>query len=136
VRAADTNILARYYLQDDAQQASLARGLIEDGDLFVPKTVLLELEWVLRSVANQPRAKVLACLKHLTSLPGITVEDHLQVDAALEAAERGVDFADALHHAASVECEVMLTFDDRAFARRAAKLQMIPPVQIPGKRRP
>jgi len=134
VRAIDTNVLARYYLQDDAHQANLARSLIEDGDLFIPKTVLLELEWVLRSVANQPREKVLACLKHLTSLPGITVEDRLQVDTALEAAEQGMDFADALHHAASAECEIMLTFDDRAFARRAARLRMTPPVQIPGKR--
>lgn len=134
MRAVDTNVLARYYLQDDAHHANLARSLIEDGDLFIPKTVLLELEWVLRSVARQSRAKVLACLKHLTGLPGITVEDRLQVDTALEAAEQGMDFADALHHAASAECEILLTFDDRAFARRAARLRITPPVQIPGNR--
>lgn len=74
MRVVDTNVLARYYLQDDAVQANLARGLLEDGDLFVPKTVLLELEWVLRGVAGQPRAKVLACLEYLVALPGITVE--------------------------------------------------------------
>jgi predicted nucleic-acid-binding protein len=133
VRAVDTNILARYYLQDDAHQANIARSLMEDGDLFVPKTVLLELEWVLRGVAGQPRNKVFACLEHLTTLPGITVEDRTQVAAALDAAQQGIDFADALHHAASLECETMLTFDDRAFARRAAKLRMKPVVRIPGK---
>lgn len=134
MRAIDTNVLARYYLQDDAHQANLARSLIEDGDLFIPKTVLLEFEWVLRSVARQPRAKVFACLKHLAGLPGVTIEDRLQVEAALEAAGQGMDFADALHYAASAECEVMLTFDDRAFARRAARLRMTPPVHVPGKR--
>lgn len=133
MHAVDTNVLARYYLQDDAHQANTARSLLEDGDVFVPKTVLLELAWVLRAVAGQPRSKVLACLKHLTTLPGITVEDRTQVDDALEAAEQGIDFADALHHAASVECDALLTFDDRAFARRAAKLRMKPAVRVPGK---
>lgn len=133
MRAVDTNVLARYYLQDDAHQANIARSLLEDGDLFVPKTVLLELAWVLRAVAGQPRGKVLACLKHLTTLPGITVEDRTQVDEALEVAEQGIDFADALHHAASAECDALLTFDDRAFARRAAKLRMKPSVRVPGK---
>lgn len=52
MRAIGTNVLARYYLQDDAHQANLARSLIEDGDLFTPKTVLLEFEWVLRLVAR------------------------------------------------------------------------------------
>lgn len=85
-------------------------------------------------MAGQPRAKVLACLEYLVALPGITVEDSLQVNTALAAAEQGIDFADALHHAASADCESMLTFDDRAFARRAARLQLSPPVQIPGKR--
>src|SRR5690606_6883842 len=51
VRAVDTNVLARYYLQDDARQARISRALMESGDLFVPKTVILELEWVLRAAA-------------------------------------------------------------------------------------
>jgi predicted nucleic-acid-binding protein len=44
VRAVETNILARYYLRDDATQARIARDLLSTGDLFVPKTVVLELE--------------------------------------------------------------------------------------------
>jgi hypothetical protein len=67
-------------------------------------------------------------------LPGITVEDSAQVDVALEAAERGIDFVDALHHAAGTACDAMLTFDDRGFARRANILRTAPPVQVPGKR--
>lgn len=131
MRAVDTNILARFYLQDDPRQAETAASLLAAGDIFIPKTVLLELEWVLRGVANQPRSKVLACLAHLIALPGITAEDRTQVESALKAAERGVDFADALHHAASDGCDVLLTFDDRAFARRAQKLRFTPPVRVP-----
>lgn len=131
MRAVDTNILARYYLNDDAHQARIARALLEEGELFVPKTVLLELEWVLRGVANQSRSKALACLAHLIALPGVTVEDRAQVEAALEAGVHGLDFADALHHAASTHCKMLLTFDDRAFAQRASKLRMKPPVRLP-----
>ena len=54
MRAVDTNVLVRYYLRDDPAQARLAEGVLSAGAVFVPKTVVLELEWVLRSVAEQP----------------------------------------------------------------------------------
>lgn len=128
MRAVDTNILARYYLGDDPAQSRIAGNLLESGGLFVPKTVLLELEWVLRSVAEQPAGKVLDCLEHLIALPGITVEDHEQVEAAIDFCRQGIDFADALHLCASSACTELLTFDDRGFARRAQKLRLKPRV--------
>ena len=74
MRAVDTNILARFYLRDDAVQGRIAADLLSAGDVFVPKTVILELERVLRYVADQPEDKVIDCLAHLIALPGITVE--------------------------------------------------------------
>jgi predicted nucleic-acid-binding protein len=130
VRAVDTNVLVRYYLRDDPAQARLAEKALSAGDVFVPKTVLLELEWVLRSVVEQPAGKVLDCLTHLIALPGVTVEDHDQVEAALRHCRDGVDFADALHHAASHACTELLTFDDRRYVRRAARLGLRPPVRL------
>ena len=59
MRAVDTNILARFYLRDDAVQGRIAADVLSAGDVFVPKTVILELEWVLRYVADQPEDKVL-----------------------------------------------------------------------------
>jgi predicted nucleic-acid-binding protein len=48
VKSVDTNILVRYYAQDDALQSPLALRLFNDEpSLFVTKTVLLELFWVL-----------------------------------------------------------------------------------------
>jgi predicted nucleic-acid-binding protein len=130
VRAVDTNVLVRYYLRDAPAQARLAEKVLSAGDVFVPKTVVLELEWVLRSVAEQPAGKVLDCLAHLTALPGITIEDHEQVETALRHCREGTDFADALHHAASHACNELLTFDDRRYVRRAARLGFKPPVRL------
>lgn len=130
MRAVDTNVLVRYYLRDDAAQARIADRILSDGDVFVPKTVMLELEWVLRSVADQPAHKVMDCLAHLLALPGITIEDHDEVEAALRHCRQGIDFADALHLAASHACSELLTFDDRGYARRAAKLGVKPPVRL------
>jgi predicted nucleic-acid-binding protein len=131
VRAVDTNILARFYLRDDVVQGRIAARVLAAGDVFIPKTVILELEWVLRYVAEQPQSKVIECLAHLITLPGITVEDRDEIEAALSHCRKGIDFADALHLAASKACSELLTFDDRGFARRARTLRLKPPVQMP-----
>jgi predicted nucleic-acid-binding protein len=131
VRAVDTNVLARYYLRDDPAQALAANSILAAGGVFVPKTVLLELAWVLRSVAERPADKVLACLAHLLGLPGVDIEDREQVELAVANAGHGIDFADALHLAASSGCSELLTFDDKGYARRAAKLGLKPPVRVP-----
>ena len=131
MRAVDTNILARFYLRDDAAQGRIAARVLAAGDVFIPKTVVLELEWVLRYVAEQSESKVIACLAHLIALPGITVEDRDEIEAALSHCRNGIDFADALHLAASSACSELLTFDDRGYARRAKKLRLKPAVLVP-----
>ncbi len=130
MRAVDTNVLVRYYLHDDVAQARIADRILSAGDVFVPKTVILELAWVLKSVARQPARKVIDCVAHLITLPGITVEDHEEVETALRYCRQGIDFADALHLAASRTCAELLTFDDRGYARRTAKLGLKPPVRL------
>lgn len=131
MRAVDTNILARYYLRDDLVQGRIAANVLSAGDVFVPKTVILELEWVLRYLAGQPQDKVIECLAHLIALPNITVEDRDEIDAALSYCRKGIDFADALHLAAGKACSELLTFDDRGYARRATKLRLRPSVRVP-----
>ena len=49
MRAIDTNVIVRFLTADDLAQAAVARRAIEAGDIFIPTTVLLETEWVLRS---------------------------------------------------------------------------------------
>jgi predicted nucleic-acid-binding protein len=124
VRAVDTNVLARFYLRDDAAQGRIAASVLSAGAVFVPKTVVLELEWVLRYVADQPENKVIDCLAHLIALPGVTVEDREEIETALGHRRSGIDLADALRVAASKACTELLTFDDRGYARRARKLRL------------
>ena len=121
MRAVDTNVIVRYLTNDDPKQAAKARALIGHEPIFVPRTVLLEVEWVLRSVYDLPVARIIPAFRALAGLPGIMVEDASLVAKAMEWTEGGLDFADALHLAASASCETFLTFDKR-FSRSAASL--------------
>lgn len=133
----DTNVLARYYVSDaadrhSAAQREAARRLIEGGaPLMVCKTVLLELEWVLRGYYEFPAADIARVLRHLLSLPHVEVEDRTAVDSALSQYESGLDLADALHHASYRGCSAMASFDDRRFARRVKRLGLQPSIIIP-----
>jgi predicted nucleic-acid-binding protein len=133
----DTNVLARYYVDDASdpeakKQRLAARRLIESGQaLMVCKTVVLELEWVLRGYYGFEPAEVAAVLGHLLSMAHVAVEDRAAVERALQNLQAGLDFADALHHASYAACERVASFDDRKFARRAGKLGLLPAVVIP-----
>ncbi len=48
--AVDTNIVLRYLVKDDAAQSARARDIVESAPIFVSLTVVLECEWVLRSL--------------------------------------------------------------------------------------
>ena len=133
----DTNVLARYYVDDKAdvqaqRQRLVARRLVESGQpLMVCKTVILELEWVLRGYYGFASAEVTSVFKHLLAMPQLTVEDRNAVERALSNADAGLDFADALHHASYKTCASVVSFDDRRFARRAKKLGLAPAVTLP-----
>ena len=122
MRAIDTNIVVRYLTGDEPGQAVKARATIDAGQVFVSTTVLLESEWVLRSVYDFAKAEVAAALRAFAGLPGVTVESAVLTAEALDHAEKGMDFADALHLGAAAQCEAMLTFDHRfiELARGAA----------------
>jgi predicted nucleic-acid-binding protein len=113
MRAVDTNVVVRYLTGDDPGQAARARAVIDAGDVFVSTTVLLESEWVLRSVYGLSRTEVAAALRAFAGLPGLSVESPAVLSEALDHAERGMDFADALHLGAAARCEALLTFDLR-----------------------
>lgn len=127
--AVDTNVLARFYLNDDAAQAEWAARLLEKEEVFVPKTVLLELEWVLRGVARVTPAGIARSLTHLLDLPNVHVEDEAAVRTAIGAFSQGMDFGDALHLASSGRARRFATFDAR-LAKRASRSLPRPPVEL------
>jgi len=133
----DTNVLARYYIADRAdgaaaRQHEAARRLIESGrPLMVCKTVVLELEWVMRGYYGFTPKEVARVLHHLLDLAHVTVEDRETLSQALAGCEAGLDLADALHHASYRDCESMASFDDQKFARRVKRLGLLPRVIAP-----
>ncbi len=137
--ALDTNILARYYVRDAAdaesarQHAQVVKALSGNARFFVPKTVLLEFEWVLRGFYDQTRDDILRVFDHLMAMPMVRVEDESVVTAALNTYRTGLDSADAIHHASAHNCAAFLTFDDRGFVRPAARLKLKPTVVLPGR---
>ncbi|MCF3636119.1 type II toxin-antitoxin system VapC family toxin [Komagataeibacter intermedius] len=129
MRAIDTNVVVRYLTGDDPEQARRARALIDRNAIFVPRTVILECEWVLRRAYGLPKKDVTSALRQFAGLPDVTLEDAEIVARALDWASEGMDFADALHLSAAQTCSGLKTFD-RAFIR-AAKKEGIPGVTAP-----
>ncbi len=134
----DTNVLARYFVEEadadaaTAAQRQAARQLIESGqELFLPKTVALELEWVLRGYYGFAVESVLQVFEQLLNHPCLSVEDRPDLEQALAGLRSGLDFADALHHSSCRDCEVIASFDDRGFARRIRQLNLPPSVVVP-----
>ena len=137
----DTNVLARYFVEEAAAdsatetQRQAARQLIESGqELFLPKTVALELEWVLRGYYGFGVESVLVVFEQLLNHPCLSVEDRPDLEQALAGLRSGLDFADALHHASCRDCKMIASFDDRGFARRIRQLNLPPPVVVPAAR--
>ncbi|MES2226821.1 MAG: type II toxin-antitoxin system VapC family toxin [Pseudomonadota bacterium] len=123
--ALDTNALVRYVVEDDTAQLAAAKRLIrkyvsEGRTLFVPVTVTLELEWVLRASFEYAKNEVMEVLSSLFSAAELTFESEPALEVALQLYRDGsADFADCLHIALAAQAgELPLwTFD-----RRAAKV--------------
>jgi predicted nucleic-acid-binding protein len=135
VRALDTNVLARFFV-DDADGAQAARqrpaaiaALAQRS--YVSVTALLELEWVMRGFYELPARDVSRVLRALASIEHITLEDRDAALVAVDAVDKGFDFADALHLARSTRVSGFATFDHR-LARRAKALALTPPVELLG----
>jgi predicted nucleic-acid-binding protein len=114
----DTNVWVRYLTNDDELQARRATKLLEKSEtVFLPKTVLLELEWVLRAAYGIKPDAIHKSLLHILGLPMVVAESVGQVTAALDFHAQGFDFADALHLASSDATEAIYTFDEQ-FVRK------------------
>jgi predicted nucleic-acid-binding protein len=111
--AIDTNLLIRYLTGDDPRQSASARALIDNNDIFVCATVLLEAEWVLRSVYGYVATDVAKAFIAFAGLPRVAIEDPDLIAKALDWVLQGMDFADALHLAKAKGCDAFVSFDRR-----------------------
>jgi predicted nucleic-acid-binding protein len=129
--ALDTNVLARYLLDDEPAQTRAARRLLADAtaEYWVPVTVVLELAWVLRK-SDAPRAVVMGRLRDLLSLRNVRAQNTDLVFQALRWSAQGMDLADALHLVLSGKADRFVTFDD-TLVKQARKLGVQPAVTAP-----
>ena len=110
--AVDTNLLVRYAVRDDLEQAARAASFLENHDCLVLRTVVLETGWVFASGYGLPREQVVERIHHALRLPRVFTEDVENVLIALRWYEQGMDLGDALHlSAAQVAAEAFATFD-------------------------
>jgi predicted nucleic-acid-binding protein len=119
--AVDTNLVVRLLANDDAAQTRRAAALFFNEQIFIPKTVLLEAEWVLRFSYELSPKVILLALRNILGLPNVMVEQQNEIVEALDGFERGLDFADALHLASSRRAGRFATFDKKLI-KRAEKL--------------
>ena len=124
MKALDTNVLARFLLNDDPVQSQIARQQLTE-QCFVSETVLLELSWLLTSRYQMPREEVLANVRDLFLLPTLTIHNADHVSWAVDRFEAGAGLADMLHVATAGLSDVFVTFD-RGLARRAGPNTPVP----------
>ena len=134
MNAVDTNVLARFFINDaDDRQAARQRPAAIaalSGAVFVPVSVILEFEWVMRGFYELSRKDIQRVFESLCGLENVQIEDRGIVLAALNAYQKGLDFADALHLARTDFCNDFLSFDQR-LRKRAKAAGLSPAVETP-----
>ena len=118
----DTNILVRWIVDDDPRQVLLVQRLFEEAHeqespLFVASSVMLELEWVLRSRYEFDKATVLGAFNALLETQELEFQDEPALERALSFyRQSSADFADCMHagQCGSAGRAPMVTFDEIA----------------------
>ncbi len=123
----DTNVVIRLLVNDDRTQAKKARDLLIKNDFFLSKTVILECFWVLTYAYDINTNQALESLLKFSSLNNVILENQTSIFQAIELAQNGLDFADALHLTSSAHSDKLVTFDKK-FIKKAKKLNTEPPV--------
>ena len=122
MKGIDTNILVRFLVGDDEEQAQKVYRLFKEAELdkeefFVPLPVVLELMWMLQSVYAIERKSIMETLRELLLMPILKFEHLSAVQQCLQAAQGTTfDLSDLLiaHTAQELGCETVITFDKKA----------------------
>ena len=126
--AFDTNLLVRIAVNDDQKQAEMAEQLLDLNEVFISRTVLLETEWVLRSVYKKPPNDIAIFFENALITKNLTIENSIEVSHALEWYKLGADFADAIHLCICGD-KVLYTFDT-GFCKTAYKQSITPVIRV------
>lgn len=109
--AIDTNVIIRFLTRDNEAQYKKAYRIFNREEVFIPDTVILETEWVLRFAYKfQPKA-ICDAFNRLFGLDNVYLSNPHSTAQAIKWHTEGLDFSDALHLAHSQECEHLYSFD-------------------------
>lgn len=122
----DTNIVVRYFAQDDPIQSRKAteiieRRLTEDQPGFISLVTMVETVWVLDRIYGLSDEEIASAVERMLQADSFFIQNEQEVFTAMVALRSGQgSFADALIGAlgAWAGCAATLTFD-----RRAARLK-------------
>ncbi|WFU08116.1 PIN domain-containing protein [Rhizobium sp. CB3090] len=127
----DTNILIRFFLQDDPSQnekvTKLFARLPEIGPGYINCITLMEFAWFLRRKTKLPRSKIMEGISDLLEAEDILLEDELLVEEVLGImASSEVEFADTLIalRNRNAGCNLTMTFDEKA-AKRIPGMELL-----------
>lgn len=117
----DTNVIVRFLMKDDADQAALATKAFAKFTAtaagFVCREVLVELVWVLQKIYRLPRTDIADAIEGLLGAREIVVESADQVAVAVDRLRKGgPGFADQMIVLAGQRagCQATVTFDRKA----------------------
>jgi predicted nucleic-acid-binding protein len=113
---ADTNLLVRVTVGDDAAQAQSAEEALQEAALIaITNVTLCELAWVLRGLYKRPAPKIASVIRGIVNSANV-VTDRQAVDAGLAVLDAGGDFADGViaHGGQALGGDKFLSFDRNA----------------------
>ena len=117
----DTNVLVRYFAQDDRAQSALANrafaGLSKAAPGFISLIVLCELVWVLEDVYAMKKPKLVGILRTLLESDELMIESKpLAWQTFRRLSDSALDFSDALivEIGRDAGCTHTVTFDQAA----------------------
>ena len=129
MKGLDTNILVRFYAQDDPEQCrrcdKFLQTLTPESPGYVSLVSLIELAWVLRSQYRLPKLELIRILEQMLDSPELQVENQTAVILVLRRfSQFKVDFADCLIErcGAVAGCDATVTFDVSASKSAGMKL--------------
>ena len=87
--AIDTNVLVRLLTGDHPAQSKASHTLFATEDIYIPDTVLLETEWVLRAAFGLAPGEICTALRRVCGLRNVTLSDGQRVAQILDWHEAG-----------------------------------------------
>ncbi|MDH0863770.1 type II toxin-antitoxin system VapC family toxin [Mitsuaria sp. GD03876] len=129
----DTNILVRYFADDDVAHSPVAMRFLESLTSskrgYVSVAALLELSWVLGRCYKIGREGLVRTLQHLLTASHLEVERCAEVADAVERFRQGsADLPDYLieRRCSNAGCSCTMTFDARAAKSAGMQLVSLP----------